>query len=168
MATKNRYNKEDIADSPNVQLSRPQQLLLCGAVFVYGVFALNALPPPRPPLLWSKPLNQLSAFIPQIAAACFMAQAPLLPYLLAQLGAESSYAAVSSTFSALQLLGSLVSGPLADAYGGRTLLIVSFGSSAVCYALTASASSLAGLYASRHGFCFGRQTCACMWDTSHL
>lgn len=45
-------------------------------------------------------------------ALCFMAQAPLLPYLIDKLGAKESntYGLLMSTFSALQLVGSLLSG----------------------------------------------------------
>jgi hypothetical protein len=43
-----------------------------------------------------------------------MAQAPLLPYLVQQVGLNASWFGVlMSTFSCLQLLGSLISGELA-------------------------------------------------------
>ena len=36
-----------------------------------------------------------------------------------------------------------------DVLGGRAMLLVSFAASALCYAMTASATSLAALYLSR-------------------
>jgi hypothetical protein len=45
------------------------------------------------------------------AAICYMAQAPLLPYLTKQFGAsDTSYGWLQSSFSALQFLGGLLSG----------------------------------------------------------
>ncbi|WIA17363.1 hypothetical protein OEZ85_014225 [Tetradesmus obliquus] len=84
-------------------------------------------------------------------ALCFMAQAPLLPYMIDKLGAKESntYGLLMSTFSGLQLVGSLLSGPLVDAYGGKLLLIISFASSAACYTMTATASSIWMLFVSR-------------------
>ena len=38
-----------------------------------------------------------------------------------------------------------------DALGGRTMLLVSFAASALCYGITASATSLTALYISRCG-----------------
>ncbi|KAG2437841.1 hypothetical protein HXX76_005459 [Chlamydomonas incerta] len=82
---------------------------------------------------------------------CWMAQAPVLPYLVDSLGASGSmqYARLQTAFSAIQFIGGLVSGPLMDRYGGRWLLAVSFGASLACYGLTATASSIGGLYLSR-------------------
>ena len=40
-------------------------------------------------------------------------------------------------------------GPAMDALGGRAMLLVSFAASAICYGITASATSLTALYISR-------------------
>eukprot|EP00197_Chlamydomonas_leiostraca_P013344 CAMPEP_0202880048 /NCGR_PEP_ID=MMETSP1391-20130828/34512_1 /ASSEMBLY_ACC=CAM_ASM_000867 /TAXON_ID=1034604 /ORGANISM="Chlamydomonas leiostraca, Strain SAG 11-49" /LENGTH=395 /DNA_ID=CAMNT_0049562493 /DNA_START=46 /DNA_END=1233 /DNA_ORIENTATION=- len=80
-----------------------------------------------------------------------MAQVPLMPYLTKELGAESSaaYGALQTVFSAFQLVGGLLSGPFVDRYGGRALLAVSFLASFASYLTTATATSMAALYASR-------------------
>ncbi|KAG2449794.1 hypothetical protein HYH02_005317 [Chlamydomonas schloesseri] len=82
---------------------------------------------------------------------CWMAQAPVLPYLVDALGASGSmqYARLQTAFSGIQFIGGLVSGPLMDRYGGRWLLAVSFGASLACYGITATANSMWGLYLSR-------------------
>lgn len=50
----------------------------------------------------------------RMAAVCYMAQAPLLPYLTKQLGADDlGYGWLQSAFSTLQFLGGLLSGVLA-------------------------------------------------------
>eukprot|EP00195_Chlamydomonas_chlamydogama_P001003 CAMPEP_0202914444 /NCGR_PEP_ID=MMETSP1392-20130828/63103_1 /ASSEMBLY_ACC=CAM_ASM_000868 /TAXON_ID=225041 /ORGANISM="Chlamydomonas chlamydogama, Strain SAG 11-48b" /LENGTH=369 /DNA_ID=CAMNT_0049606089 /DNA_START=22 /DNA_END=1128 /DNA_ORIENTATION=- len=83
-------------------------------------------------------------------SVCMMMQQPLLPYLTKQLGASTTqFAQLQTLFSAVQLVGGLLSGPFVDAYGGRALMVVSFAASAVSYALTASATSLSLLYLSR-------------------
>ena len=43
----------------------------------------------------------------------------------------------------------LTAGPAMDVLGGRAMLLVSFAASALCYAMTASATSLTALYLSR-------------------
>jgi MFS family permease len=80
-------------------------------------------------------------------AACFQMQAPALPFLVKELGvAASDFAWLRSCFALLQLAGSLVSGPLIDAFGVRAVLLLTFGVSAAHYALTASAHTLVALY----------------------
>jgi len=80
-----------------------------------------------------------------------MAQVPVLPYLVKELGAESNmaYAALQTWFNLAQLLGGLLAGSLVDKYGGRTLLIISFAASALSYAMTALARSVPMLFLSR-------------------
>jgi hypothetical protein len=52
-----------------------------------------------------------------------MAQAPLLPYMIDKLGAKESntYGLLMSTFSGLQLVGSLLSGVLKACYASLLL-----------------------------------------------
>ncbi|MEW5299978.1 MAG: hypothetical protein WDW36_002944 [Sanguina aurantia] len=79
-----------------------------------------------------------------------MAQVPMMPYLTKALGADTiEYGKLQTVFSALQCLGGLLAGPLLDRYGGKAMLVVSFLSSIACYSLTATATTLTGLYASR-------------------
>ncbi|KAG2497368.1 hypothetical protein HYH03_004526 [Edaphochlamys debaryana] len=80
-----------------------------------------------------------------------MAMAPVLPYLVDHLGAKGSaqYGRLQTLFSTVQFVGGLISGPLMDRYGGRWLLAVSFAASTLVYLMTASATSLWMLYASR-------------------
>ncbi|KAG1673026.1 hypothetical protein FOA52_005956, partial [Chlamydomonas sp. UWO 241] len=81
---------------------------------------------------------------------CYMMQQPLLPYLMESLGAGTAqFAAVQSLFNGAQAVGGVLSGPLLDAWGGRSLLLASFAASTVCYAMTAAAGGLGMLYASR-------------------
>lgn len=83
-------------------------------------------------------------------ALCYMAQAPVLPYLTKSLGADAAgYGALQTVFSAVQVVGGLWSGPLVDKYGGKNLLLMSFGASAISYGLTATANSMWLLYISR-------------------
>jgi MFS family permease len=49
----------------------------------------------------------------------------------------------------MHLLFLSATGPLVDAYGGKLLLIISFTSSAGCYAMTATAGSIWMLFVSR-------------------
>lgn len=48
-----------------------------------------------------------------------------------------------------QLVGGLLSGPLADRFGARTLFAASFVASALCYSAVALSSGMVGLYLSR-------------------
>lgn len=84
-------------------------------------------------------------------AICYMAQVPVLPYLLKHLGAanNTSYGVLQTVFNAVQFVGGLISGPLMDRYGGRALMVVSFAASIVCYGLTATATNVWMLYISR-------------------
>jgi MFS family permease len=60
------------------------------------------------------------------------------------------YTQPAHTCSHLLLLLLLFAGPLVDRYGGRALLLLSFGSSALCYTLTATATSIHMLFVSRY------------------
>ncbi|GFR42607.1 hypothetical protein Agub_g3538 [Astrephomene gubernaculifera] len=82
---------------------------------------------------------------------CWMAQVPVLPYLVEKLGAAGStqYGRLQTAFSALQFIGGLISGPLMDRYGPRFLFALSFAASLSSYALTATATSMGGLYLAR-------------------
>ncbi|KAK9812840.1 hypothetical protein WJX72_004589 [[Myrmecia] bisecta] len=83
-------------------------------------------------------------------ATCYMAQVPVLPYLIKSLGADAAaYGTLQTVFSTVQLFGGLVSGPLIDRFGARAVFIVSFASSALSYGLTARADTMLLLYASR-------------------
>ena len=58
----------------------------------------------------------------------------------------------------------LSTGPLVDAYGGKLLLIISFASSAACYTMTATASSIWMLFVSRCGAAASTDcTCRMAW-----
>eukprot|EP00753_Platysulcus_tardus_P003451 PLAT12456.9.p1 GENE.PLAT12456.9~~PLAT12456.9.p1 ORF type:complete len:436 (-),score=195.40 PLAT12456.9:75-1349(-) len=83
-------------------------------------------------------------------AMCFQMQQPLMPFLIKSLGGGSdSFGNFSFAFSLAQLAGGLISGPLIDRYGAKVVMLLSFGSSALCYALTASATTMTMLYISR-------------------
>jgi predicted MFS family arabinose efflux permease len=85
----------------------------------------------------------------------YQIQSPLLPFLVQSLvtdspgSSSSSFARLQSTFSFVQLIGGLLSGPLLDKFGSKALLILSNVTSALCYALTASAGSSLQLMISR-------------------
>lgn len=53
----------------------------------------------------------------------------------------------------LLLLLLVPAGPLVDRYGGRSLLLLSFAASALCYVLTAMATSIPMLFFSRCEVC---------------
>ena len=83
-------------------------------------------------------------------AVCYNLQAPVLPALTQSFGADArQYGALQSLFALAQLLGGLLMGPLMDVYGARWGLIVSFLSGSSAYALSAAATSMPLLYASR-------------------
>ncbi len=83
-------------------------------------------------------------------AACFQMQTPLLPFLTTSLGADlATYGRLMTLFSVVQFAGGLLAGPVLDAYGARFVLLCSYGSSALCYGMTAAARSMLALYASR-------------------
>ena len=56
---------------------------------------------------------------------------------------------LSSYMGVAQLVGGLLSGPLADRFGARTLFAASFVASALCYSAVALSSGMVGLYLSR-------------------
>jgi len=79
-----------------------------------------------------------------------MMQAPVLPFLTKELGADmATYGKLMTFFSVIQTVGGLLAGPILDAYGWRIVLLASYGSSALCYAMAASAQGMPALYASR-------------------
>eukprot|EP00892_Ulva_mutabilis_P004786 jgi/Ulvmu1/267/UM001_0271.1 len=82
-------------------------------------------------------------------AACYMAQIPVLPFLIHQIGAEmSAYGLLQTVFSAIQTVGGLISGVLMDKYGAKIVLLASFAASAATYGLTAAAWNMPILYVS--------------------
>ena len=56
---------------------------------------------------------------------------------------------VQTVMQVVQLVGGLISGPLIDMYGTKLVLLLSYSSSAVCYAMTGSAHSMTLIYLSR-------------------
>ena len=58
------------------------------------------------------------------------------------------FSSLKSYFSLLQLVGSLISGPLIDTYGAKGLLLLNFLACVLCYATTATADSLTWIYIS--------------------
>lgn len=81
-------------------------------------------------------------------AAAFQAQMPVQPAHVKTLSqdAVASYTALRTFFSVLQLVGSLVSGALIDRFGAKKVLIISLLASALCYGITARATTLALLF----------------------
>mmetsp|Transcript_72737 Transcript_72737/g.229128 ORF Transcript_72737/g.229128 Transcript_72737/m.229128 type:complete len:424 (+) Transcript_72737:90-1361(+) len=83
-------------------------------------------------------------------ALCYMAQAPVLPYLTKSLGADlSAYGRLMTGFSVVQFVGGLLAGPMIDVFGGKVVFAASFWASALCYALTGMSSNMTLLYFSR-------------------
>ena len=83
-------------------------------------------------------------------ALSFMMQAPVLPFLTKSFGADMvAYGQLQTWFSLLQTASGLAAGPVMDAFGPRLLLLASYGSSALCYAMTGSAQGMLLLYASK-------------------
>ena len=87
-------------------------------------------------------------------AAAFQVQSPVQPALVKSLSAESAdanavirnFALLKSWAGILQVVGSLLAGWLVDRVGCKWVLLASFISSAACYALTAVATDMSGLY----------------------
>lgn len=106
--------------------------------------------PPRGSSAPPRPRTLLLCGNVALYAACYTAQAPVLPFLTTSLHADLvSYGHLMTLFSVIQLVGGLLAGPLVDAYGPRVVLLASYASSALCYVMTARAGSMAALYASR-------------------
>lgn len=83
-------------------------------------------------------------------ALAFMMQAPVLPFLTKSFGADMvSYGRLQTWFSLLQTVSGLAAGPFMDSFGPRLMLLASYGSSALCYAMTGSSQGMLLLYASR-------------------
>lgn len=78
-------------------------------------------------------------------------QTPVLPYLVRRLDGDAAqgYATLVTVFGVVQLAGGLLAGPLSDRFGARGVFLMSFVASGLCYAITASATGMLGLYASR-------------------
>jgi OCT family organic cation transporter-like MFS transporter 18 len=109
-----------------------------------GRFAALSAAYAVPPQLLVLYLNTVSY------ALCYMMQTPVLPYLTKALGADlQSYGVLMTVFAVVQFVGGLLAGPILDAHGARLVLLASYGSSAVCYALTGAAGSMPLLYLSR-------------------
>lgn len=113
-------------------------------------------PPASPPPSWlSGSGPQLFIVYLNLAmyAFCYQMQQPVLPATVASLvvGDDSSaaWASLQSWFGIMQLFGGLVSGVLADRFGAKSLLLLSFGSSAACYIMQAKATDLTMLYISQ-------------------
>jgi OCT family organic cation transporter-like MFS transporter 18 len=89
-------------------------------------------------------------------ATCFQIQRPLEPFLVDKLVKQSSdvnsaneYARLQAFFSLLQTIGSLASGRLLDIFGAKGGFLISFGASALCYALLTQSTTISILYASK-------------------
>eukprot|EP01023_Acetabularia_acetabulum_P010486 TRINITY_DN14767_c1_g1_i4.p1 TRINITY_DN14767_c1_g1~~TRINITY_DN14767_c1_g1_i4.p1 ORF type:complete len:400 (+),score=27.26 TRINITY_DN14767_c1_g1_i4:171-1370(+) len=83
-------------------------------------------------------------------AICYMAQVPLIPYLVKSFNADTlSYGRLQTVFNLIQLFGGLLAGPLMDEYGAQVVFLLSFVSSAVSYGVTASSYNMQMLYLSR-------------------
>jgi OCT family organic cation transporter-like MFS transporter 18 len=84
------------------------------------------------------------AFVPP---ACVTARRRHLPFSRSRdLLTRAADGYITSFFSSIQLVGSLLSGWLLDRYGCRRVLALSFAASAASYALVASATSVQALY----------------------
>jgi MFS family permease len=86
-------------------------------------------------------------------ATCFQIQRPLEPFMVEKLNlvgdSSKEYAKLQSFFSVMQTIGSLISGVLLDKFGVKGGFIVSFGASAMSYALLSQATTLNLLYISK-------------------
>ena len=86
-------------------------------------------------------------------AFCFQMQQPVLPETVSKLivGDDSTqeWAQFQSVNGVMQLVGGLASGVLADKFGSKNLLLLSFASSAMCYLLQAQATDMTMLYISQ-------------------
>jgi|EP01046_Picozoa_sp_COSAG06_P041123 predicted MFS family arabinose efflux permease len=86
-------------------------------------------------------------------AFCFQMQQPVLPATVKALvvGDDSAqeWAQFQSMNGMMQLGGGLVSGVLADKFGSKNLLLLSFAASALCYLLQAQATTMNMLYVSQ-------------------
>lgn len=85
-------------------------------------------------------------------ATCFQIQRPLEPFLVDKLvvgDSANEYARLQSFFSILQTVGSLISGRFLDTFGAKGGFLISFGASAMCYALLSQATTIEILYASK-------------------
>lgn len=87
-------------------------LLLCSCTLLYGMLLLPRPADSAAAAADVPPLAAAAAARRRCAALCFMAQAPLLPYQLKKLGSGDArtYGSLTSAFSALQLVGGLLSG----------------------------------------------------------
>ena len=121
--------------------------------------ALPLAPPQHTPIApeHARALLLVDALIVLYALA-YQLQTPLEPFLVETLvkadgGASSTtaahYARLQSFFGLVQCLGSLLVGGLIDRLGIRAMLLVNFAACAASYALLASATTMAGLYASK-------------------
>ena len=81
-------------------------------------------------------------------SACYQMQAPVQPYMLQQLSddAVQAYGRSKSLFNFVQLIGSLICGPLSDLVGAKKLLLISFLASILSYSIIANATSLELFY----------------------
>lgn len=97
--------------------------------------------------LWIVYLNVI------LYATCFQIQRPLEPFLVEKLlgssDSASEYARLQSFFSLIQTVGSLISGRFLDRFGAKGGFLISFGASALCYALLSQATTINILYASK-------------------
>lgn len=86
-----------------------------------------------------------------VYAATFQAQLPVQPFLVKSLStsAVESFTSLRTFIAVLQLLGSLLSGWLIDRVGARNVLLLALGASALSYAITARATTLALLFAAQ-------------------
>ena len=86
-------------------------------------------------------------------AFCYQMQQPVLPATVKNLvvgeSSAQEWAQLQSWFGIMQLGGGLVSGVLSDKFGSKTLLLLSFFSSALCYLMQANADTMAMLYLSQ-------------------
>lgn len=83
-----------------------------------------------------------------VYALCYQMQSPLQPQLVESVGLEKiGYAGLRTWFSAVQVLGSLISGMLIDSFGSRAALLLTFAASAVCYLALGMATQPWHLYA---------------------
>ena len=93
----------------------------------------------------------LVLFNVMLYAACYQMQTPVQPYLVKSLSADSvsAFGLLKSWNGLLQLFGSLLVGRWIDAQGPRPVLVGSFAASALIYALTYYADSVAWLIAAQ-------------------
>jgi predicted MFS family arabinose efflux permease len=80
----------------------------------------------------------------------YLSQAPLLPFIVKEMdGDNAAFGRIQSVFSLVQIIGGLLTGPLLDMFGGKSILVASFFASVLLYVGTASSYTLNAVIVTR-------------------